>query len=194
MQTKFKIILLVTLVAGLLLTGCNGFAYQRVSNGQPVGWGCATVHYRIDVSGIPNLAWGQHIHDAFRAASAATGIPVHYDGRLPAGYAASHGWQTSPGDPVWVGYKPFDDPPINSSGFTEPTFSGNHISGGELWLNTLWRWTRTNHKQTLWHEVGHLFGLAHPVDSTNQVMGVHSPPYQYGDLLGFRGLRRPSNC
>lgn len=171
MQTKFKIILLVTLLAGLLLTGCNGFAYQRISNGQPVGWGCATVHYRIDVSGMPSLAWGQHIHDAFRAASTATGIPVHYDGRLPAGYAATHGWQSSPGDPVWVGYKPFDDPPDASSGFTEPTFSGNRITGGEIWFNTLWRWTRTNHKQAVWHEVGHLFGLAHPTDRTNQVMG-----------------------
>lgn len=55
---KLRLVVAIVL-AIMLLTGCNYYSYLRVTqSGQPIGWGCATVHYRIDVSGIPSLAWG----------------------------------------------------------------------------------------------------------------------------------------
>lgn len=178
----------------LVLSGCN-FAYLSYYQGQPVGWGCNTIHYRIDITGMPNLAWAQDIHDAFRAASAASGIPVHYDGRLSHSTVTSHQWQSSVGDPVWVFYKPFDDPPSSAGGYTDPTFSNHHIVGGEIMFNTLTRWNRTLHRRVAFHEVGHIFGLAHVTsDATSVVMGYHNAPYQYGDIVGLRGNGRPSNC
>lgn len=153
---------------------------------------CKPVEYTIDVTDL-NIAWSHDIHDAFKAASKATGIPVRYAGRWP------HGKLRTPRDPVLVYYK--SDPGFRGSfGYTQMNYNaiGTRIVGGYVIINPIINSrSHETHRKTLYHEVGHVFGLPHPLPkySATTVMGTAPAPYKPGDLFMFQFVgRQPGEC
>ena len=175
----------------VLLAACQPYAFQRFApDGRPVRWGpCATVHYQIDPAG-GRLVLTSYIHDAFAAASAITGIPVRYDGRVDASRPHQDGT-----DPVWVSYEYI--PGLNA-GWTDPAVRGDRYVGGVIYLDpTDLNQDPAFHRRAAFHEVGHLFGLAHaPADAADtEVMGDAPAPFHDGDIAGLRALgRQPKDC
>lgn len=179
------ILLSVALV--VVAASCDYQIARYRPDGSPVRWHpCTTVHYRINPAGMA-VTERQRIIDAMAAASQATGIPVDYDGHTAATVADS-------GALFYA--RPFSDPPAPSDGFTEVRTgpAGNWWQSGEVIFNTL-RPPPVD-ARTAAHEVGHLFGLAHPSsNAAAQVMGTHQPPYQPDDLAGLRAVgRQPGEC
>ncbi len=172
------------------MTACQPYAYLHVdSSGQPVRWApCETIHYQIDPTG-GRLVLTSDIHDAFAAASAATGIAVQYDGRVDADQV-----HQDDHDPVWVSYEYI---PGGYNGWSDPAVrDGRYVSGVILLDPVDLNGDPTLHRRVAFHEVGHLFGLADlPSAGTSEVMGLASAPYRSGDLAGLRSLgRSPKGC
>jgi hypothetical protein len=185
---------LVLLGLGLLLLvvlgGCIPSAPPRASYaGQPVRWNpCGRIHYQIDPAGMP-VGFSADVHAAFDAASAATGIGHQYDGVYPHGRPHSDA-----NDPVLVYYGAVGG---GRTGYAEPTQVGGRYVGGTIMLDGRLLQGRATHRQTAFHEVGHLFGLGHPASALRptMVMGSASPAYRPGDLEGFRAVgRRSGEC
>jgi hypothetical protein len=148
---------------------------------------CRTIRYQIDPRG-GIMTFTPDIHEAFRAASMASGIRVQYAGRGNARAPHQDGI-----DPVLVSYGYAG----GAAGWGEAAVRGDEIVGGTIVLdpNRLGN-SRRYHRRITFHEVGHIFGLQHPaVGRTAQVMGTASAPYRSADLAGFRMVgRRPGEC
>ena len=178
-------------VALLMATACQPYAYLHLdSRGQPVRWSpCATIHYQIDPTG-GRLVLTSDIHDAFAAASLATGIPVRYDGRVDA-----DGVHQDDRDPVWVSYGVI---PGRHAGWSDPAIRGGRYVSGVIVLDPGdLNGDAAARRRVAFHEVGHLFGLDHPDGEafSTQVMGIADAPYRSGDLDGLRALgRSPKGC
>lgn len=150
---------------------------------------CTPIKYTIDVTGAP-MSWAHDIHDGFKAASAATGIPIQYVGRW------EHGKPHTTRDPVLIYYK--DDPAwaINrAAGYAQvyKNSSGRRIIGGYIIVNPAVNNTsHAIHRRMMFHEIGHIFGLPHPSTqySSQSVMGAASPPYKAFDLWMFKLVGR----
>ncbi len=155
---------------------------------------CGTIEYVIDVTDAP-IGWVHDIHDAFRAASVATGIPVRYAGRWP------HGQSHSSRDPVLVYYK-YDKgfPQHNAIAYTQmdKDLSGHWIIGGYIIVDPeIAQFNHRYHRRTIFHEVGHAFGLPHPGSRYYgvSVMGYANAPYKPFDLWMFKFVgRQPIEC
>lgn len=180
-----------TLGMVVLLAACQPYVILHyTAAGQPVRWApCQTIHYRIDPTG-GRLVLTSDIHDAFAAASAITAIPVHYDGRVDA--TRPHHDDT---DPVWVYYEPI---PGLDAGWTDGAVRGDRYVGGVILLDPgQLNADPTFHRRAAFHEVGHLFGLDHPMGDAarTEVMGDAPAPYHDGDIAGLHVLgRRPKEC
>ncbi len=150
---------------------------------------CTPIKYTIDVTGAP-MSWAHDIHDGFKAASAATGIPIQYVGRW------EHGKPHTTRDPVLVYYKDDPDWAINrAAGYTQvyKNSSGRRIIGGYIIVNPAVNNTsHAIHRRMMFHEIGHIFGLPHPSSqySSQSVMGAASPPYKAFDLWMFKLVGR----
>lgn len=155
---------------------------------------CGTIEYTIDVTDAP-MQWVHDIHDAFNDASRATGLKIHYAGRWP------HGKAHSSKDPVLIYYK-YDKgfPAHNAIAYTQmdKNPSGRKIIGGYIIINpAIGNTSHTIHMRTIYHEVGHAFGLPHPGSQYNgiSVMGTVPAPYKYFDLWMFKLVgRQPGEC
>ncbi len=155
---------------------------------------CGTIEYTIDVTDAP-IQWVHDIHDAFRAASAATGISVHYAGRWP------HDKVRTSRDPVLIYYK-FDKgfPEHNAIAYTQMDRnpSGRRIVGGYVIVDpNIGNTSHNIHMRTIFHEVGHVFGLPHPGPRYwgESVMGTATLPYKPFDLWMFKLVgRQPGEC
>jgi len=178
-------LLAVVLLVALLAGPCLPAAPVRASYaGRPVRWNpCGVIHYQIDPAGMP-IGFSADVHAAFDAASAATGIRHQYDGVYP------HGRQHSDAnDPVLVSYGNVGH---GSTGYAEPTRVGRRYVGGTILLDGTLLRDRTRHRRVAFHEVGHLFGLAHPASAlmSTMVMGTAALPYRDADLAGLRTVGR----
>lgn len=145
---------------------------------------CRTLNYTIDVTDAP-MQWIHDVHDAFKDASRATGIPVHYTGRWP------HDKTHETKDPVLIYYK--SDPDFAAHGaiaYTQPFLNPSHrrIIGGYIIVDPkINNTSHTIHMRALYHEVGHIFGLPHPGYQYwgQSVMGGASAPYKPFDYWMF---------
>jgi hypothetical protein len=183
--------LLVVLVVALAAGACLPVPPPLATvSGRPVRWHpCGVIRYQIDPTGMPT-GWSYDVHDAFRAASAATGIAVRYEGVYPHG--RPHDRAT---DPVLVSYVPVSGTYV---GYARPHRVGNQYVGGIVQLDAPQLGSdRARYRSVAFHEVGHVFGLDHAAGQSQlfSVMGTAAAPYRQLDLDAFREVgRRGTEC
>ncbi len=141
------------------------------------------------------MDWVHDIHDAFKAASVATGIPISYAGRWESGKLHTNR------DPVLIYYRDDPDWAVNRAiGYTQvyKNSNGRRIIGGYIIVNPAVNNTSHEiHMRMMWHEVGHIFGLPHPGSryASLSVMGAARPPYKAFDQWMFNLVgRQPGEC
>lgn len=142
---------------------------------------CKPIEYAVDTTDGPSNPL-PYIHEAFNAASRATGIPVKYVGKWP--HNKEH---KDIGDPVLVKFQ--SDDGFYQLGYTEPAYKGNKIVGGVIQINPKIKSHYPNmYQRVMYHEVGHIFGLPHATKKYENVsvMGYAYAPYKPADLYMFK--------
>jgi hypothetical protein len=181
------------------------------TGGSPARWNpCRAIHWRVNATGAPTNG-GQHIEEALRRISAATGLVFVRDGRtslLPDGRTFS-GWGTTD---LVIGY---------ATATQRPQLSGTAVGDGGAqlsWLNGRWQITKgfalldrvdlakkpagfgTGNTQgaVYLHELAHAVGLGHARALPQVMYGRGSASsvatFQRGDLAGLARLGRKAGC
>lgn len=159
------------------------------SDGDPWKWRCP---YPLEVQ----INWGGFsdenrltIRSAFTHATQWSGHSIDFQGRT-----FDEPNQAEPGRIV-VYERPFNDPPQpKATGFTDLYINDGTIRGAIIVLNSTYQagWYPNLFKRTLWHEVGHVMGLAH-YQSDDSTMASWEP-LDYYDNGTRAGLNRVGGC
>lgn len=176
---------------GMMFFMLSGSASAAQTESTAARWNpCKPIHYVIDPTSGPRDPY-TYIHEAFRAASRATNIPVKYDGIWQHGRSHSDS-----GDPVLVYFKA--EPNFYQLGYTEPAIENGQIVGGVVQINPRIKNYYPNvYRKVMYHEIGHVFGLPHATPKYDKVavMGSADAPYHAADLYMFGFVaKRAGDC
>ncbi|MDP3712323.1 MAG: matrixin family metalloprotease [Mycobacteriales bacterium] len=204
--------------AGAAVTAVAGsptdysFLATNQKDGSPARWNpCRAIHWRVNATGAP-VDGGQHIEEALRRISAATGLVFVRDGRtsiLPDGKTFL-GWGTTD---LVIGY---------ATAQQRPALGGTVVGdgGAQLRWHTDGRWqigkgyvlldrvdlakkprgfgTGNTQGAVYLHELGHAVGLGHARALPQVMYGRGSASavatWQRGDLAGLARLGRKAGC
>lgn len=188
------------------------FLATNRKDGSPARWNpCRAIHWRVNATGAP-VDGGQHIEEALRRISAATGLVFVRDGRtsiLPDGKTFL-GWGTTD---LVIGY---------ATATQRPVLAGSVVGdgGAQLRWHDDGRWqigkgyvlldridlvkkprgfgTGNTQGSVYLHELGHAVGLGHARALPQVMYGRGSASsvatWQRGDLAGLARLGRKAGC
>lgn len=205
-----------TATAATVAVGGNASDYSflrtNLKDGSPARWNpCRAIHWRVNATGAP-VDGGQHIAEALRRISVATGLVFIRDGRtsiLPDGRTFSHWGSTD----LVIGY---------ATAAQRPVLAGTTVGqgGAQLRLHTDGRWqiakgylildridlakkprgfgTGNTQGAVYLHELGHAIGLGHARALPQVMYGRGSASsvatWQRGDLTGLAKVGRKAGC